>query len=297
MSSWLITLNDSAGKGEARRVLEELRPHLKRHKWSYSVLEDGGRDSLDNLHAIKALDSGQYRGILIIGGDGTVHRVANEVMEADDPIPFAVVPVGTGNDFARQCGLNDLKGEDLIRLFNERDPVRIDLLSVNGRYGLQVLSSGLDATVSKRARSTPKFLGPSRYLWAFLLTLSSKDSTCGRDYEISCDGQEMRCRALLVAVANGRNYGRGMLISPNSDNSDGVLEVIIIDPLPRWKLLLLFPRIFRGTHIHHPAVSVLKASRVRLRTESVIEMDGEAIMDGEVDLEITTRSAKAWAYR
>lgn len=300
MRSLLIYLNDSAGKGQARRVLRELVPILTSYGWSFEVLDDGkvpGHDGGKGGAIGESLSSCDYQAILVIGGDGTVHHVVNEVIKGCFAVPIAVIPVGTGNDFARQCGLVGLGGAELIRLLSEESPTRVDVISVNGHFGVQVLSTGFDAAVSKRARSLSKLLGPSRYLWALLLTLKAKESTTGFDYEVDYDGQRFVRRALLVAVANGKNYGGGMLISPNSSNTDGFLEIVVIDPLPRWKLLFLFPRIFSGSHIHHPAVQVIRANRIHLRTRSVVEMDGEPIFDGEVALDIATESAKVWSLR
>jgi len=95
-------------------------------------------------------------------------------------------------------------------------------------------------------------------------------------------------------VANGKNYGRGMLISPESINDDGVFEVVIVGPVSRMKLLLLFPRIFFGSHINHPLVETFQATNLEIEADTIAEADGEPLFSNPLNHRINTRELRTW---
>jgi len=98
-------------------------------------------------------------------------------------------------------------------------------------------------------------------------------------YRITLDGGEVReVEATLVAVGNGPSYGGGMRICPGADLSDGLFDITVVGACSRATLLRVFPRVYRGTHVDHPVVTVLRASSVELAADDVTAYaDGEPV--------------------
>jgi diacylglycerol kinase (ATP) len=230
-------------------------------------------------------------GLLVIGGDGTVHHVVKAMIQSGRHLPIGLIPTGNGNDFARQLRLHGRTIPELIESFTSDAPITIDILEMHDQIALQVISTGFDATVSARARRMPRAIGSLRYVLALLLQLRALSTT---RYRLIVNGMTREVEATLVAVANGRNYGRGMLISPESINDDGVFEVVIVGPVNRMKLLLLFPRIFSGSHINHPLVETFQAMNLEIEADTIAEADGEPLLSNPLNHRIGTKQLRTW---
>jgi diacylglycerol kinase (ATP) len=212
-------------------------------------------------------------------------------MQSGRHLPIGLIPTGNGNDFARQLRLHGRTIPELIESFTSDAPITIDILEMHDQIALQVISTGFDATVSARARRMPKAIGSLRYVLALLLQLRALSTT---RYRLIVNGMTREVEATLVAVANGRNYGRGMLISPESINDDGVFEVVIVGPVNRMKLLLLFPRIFSGSHINHPLVETFQAMNLEIEADTIAEADGEPLLSNPLNHRIGTKQLRTW---
>lgn len=288
---WLLISNPVSGKGKSRAIRERVEHALDLRESSYFTIEEFSLE--ESLSATVSLleIARPSRGIIILGGDGTIHQIMNSVVDSFPNIPIGVIPTGTGNDFSRQCGLQGLSIPNLIEIFSDSEPETIDVISVNDRFCLQVLSTGFDAQVSDRSSRLPSILGRLKYIFGLMVELIRLRPI---DYQLVVDGEELKFPALMVACANGRNYGGGMMISPHSDHQDGRFEVVIIHPVTRLELLRVFPRIFNGSHIEHPAVEVIQASEVNLRAPTIAQGDGEPIADEGIPLMIRASHITSW---
>ena len=292
---WIVISNPLSGRRKDRRTRDRVVGALKGHQSSFVLIEEvSSHDATTKLCPL--LDSStDLKGVIVVGGDGTVHQTVNAInrlsSERATTTPFGVVPAGTGNDFATQCGLNRLSPEELVTLFVSTPPSKIDVISVNDLVCLQVLSTGFDACISERSKGLPSFLGNARYVLALLSELIRLKTI---PFDLEIDGSTFQRSALMVSCASGRNYGGGMLISPNSDHQDGRLECIILHPVSRMELLRVFPRIFSGTHIDHPAFEVKGFRRLSLRAATIAQGDGEAMFDRPVDLEVGIKPMLTW---
>jgi len=222
--------------------------------------------------------------IVGIGGDGTFSEIVNGI--AGTGTQLAVIPCGTGNDFARtlRLPLDPLLAAALIPTFRRWT---IDLGRVNGQYYLNVAGVGLDAEVAREINQGIKFLsGAPAYLLAVakvLLTFKSADAI------IRLDGKEIRAKGLLIAVGNGRCYGGGMMITPAADPADGLLDICIVEDLPRPQFLLAFPQIFSGRHVLHPRVKTYRATQIEIETPGrrlTVHADGEIVGQTPIRMEL-----------
>ena len=239
--------------------------------------------------------------VLVVGGDGMAHLGA-EVAAAHD-LPLGLVPAGTGDDVARGLGLD---GRDPARATRRAVAAlragrtrRVDVLAVGGgdaagspersgspapadgaareRLVLGVVSAGFDAVVNERANGWRWPRGRARYVLAAARELPVRRPL---RYTLVVDGVPETREALLVALANTSSFGGGMRIAPDADAGDGALDLVVVDPLPGWEVARVFPKVFAGTHVGHPAVSVRRARSVHLSAEAH-GRDAPAYGDGE----------------
>jgi diacylglycerol kinase (ATP) len=198
-------------------------------------------------------------------------------------IGFGVVPAGTGNDFAAGTGV---PADPMTAATRIADAVRagrstpIDLARVTTaqddvRWYGAVLAAGFDAIVNERANRMRRPRGPRRYDLAILLELARLRP---RRYRLELDGVDRGFTGVLVAVGNCRSYGGGMLICPDADPADGLLDVVVGAALGRAALMRLKPRLRRGTHLSDPRVGSYRARQVRIEAPDIIGYaDGERI--------------------
>lgn len=236
--------------------------------------------------------------VVAVGGDGTAHHVVNALVNAHDDVgaraPLGLLPVGTGNDFARVFGLTSTRSDDAIAALVSALPDGgrwVDLGRVASAAGTRhfvgVFSAGFDAVVNCRADRLRWVPAGQRYNLAVLVELARFRP---RRYQLELEGQAARPqRYLLAACANGQYIGSGMRLAPGAQVEDGVFDVVTVDALAAHRpgmvarFLTLFPRVFAGTHLGTRGVEVRRARTVRIALADgapfVAYADGEPVAD------------------
>lgn len=262
-----VVVNPTAGKGRAAKVATEVRSGLTAA--GLHPLDLSGHDAAEATSRARAGLAVGLDALVVVGGDGMVHLGANVV--AGTAVPLGIVAVGSGNDVARDLGLpvrDVARSVAVVRdaLRAGRSGVRaLDAVAVSRPGGptegwyMAVLSAGIDAAVNDRANHLRWPAGEGRYLRALGAELGSYHPF---GYRVTMDGVVWEGSGTLVAVANTRSFGGGLRIAPDAEPDDGLLDVILADGLSRAALLRVLPRLFRGTHVHHPAVQVRRARSV-----------------------------------
>lgn len=210
--------------------------------------------------------------IVVGGGDGTVHRALDRLVELGRPV--GILPFGTANDLARTLGIpEDVAGACAVIAAGAVR--RIDLGVVNGRRFVNAASLGLGVAVTRALSRTVKGrLGRLAYAWAALrVALRARAFSA----TIRHPGGEEAVRTLQVAVGNGRHYGGGMTIAEDAAIDDGLLDLYSLEVESRFRLLLLLPALRAGTHGRWAAVRALRADRfeVETRRQRRVTADGE----------------------
>lgn len=199
--------------------------------------------------------------LVVLGGDGTAHLAAQAV--AGTATALAVLPTGSGNDFATALGIPPdpvQAAQRIAQALQAGQRRRIDLGRIEGAAGFTtVLCTGFDAAVNKRANAMRWPAGPRRYDLAVLAELAALTP---RPVRVRTETTEVAMEAILVAVGNGSSYGGGLRICPDATLVDGLLDVIIIAAVSRRRLLRVFPALRTGGHVHEPEVTVLRAATV-----------------------------------
>src|SRR5689334_7645446 len=216
-----------------------------------------------------------------------VHLGAN--LCANHPTPLAVVAAGSGNDNARELGLPVRDPHTAAALVTAGRTRRVDLgrctTPTHGtRWWVGVLGGGFDSVVNERAARMRWPRGPMRYNVAVARELPVFRPI---PYAVTVDGGRQVTEAMLVAVANGPAFGGGMRVAPDASYDDGLLDVVILHRVSRAEFLRVFPRVFRGTHVTHPRVQVLRGRTVRLEAPGIVtQADGERFEPLPLDLEV-----------
>ncbi len=274
----VVILNPVAGRGAGNRARPKLEASLARLAAAsrlpvcWQVIETSARG--DGIEIARRAASDGADVVAAAGGDGNIGEVANGL--AGTRARLGIIPLGTGNDFARALGLHG--SLDLaVRTLVEGRSRRIDLGRAGERYFINVAGCGFDAVVASRVNRGFRLLrGTAAYVAAVLLTLMTYRPPRMR---IIVDGEQQDLRAMLCCIANSTSYGGGMRIAPDARIDDGLLDVCILKEAGAWEFLRAFPRVFRGTHTTHPKFSTRTAPRVIVMTDRLMPVliDGEAI--------------------
>jgi len=286
---WLVVINPSSGQGKGATVGSKVTSYLSTRAIAYQVLSTDNAQSLRRELEV-TVDAKEYLGIISVGGDGLAHLVLQVAIPRK--IPFAVIPAGTGNDIVRTLGwsLTDIDG--YFNRIVSTEPSAIDLGNVDSEWFAAILSTGFDSVVNERANSLSWPHGPQRYNLAIALELPKFKPI---KYEITMDSVKITTEAMLIAVGNGRSYGGGMLVCPHAQINDGLFDVMILEPVSKVEFLKVFPKVFSGSHLSHPAVKTYRTQKISISADAVAYADGERIGRAPVSAECISAAGLTWA--
>jgi diacylglycerol kinase (ATP) len=252
------------------------------------VSADSAQESQKNLKS-KLKENQRFEGLFLIGGDGTVNLAVQELVGSG--LGIALMPAGTGNDFARTLNLKLKNPEQLIKYYISNKPSLIDVGKVGEKYFVDVLSTGFDSMVNERANAMKRIKGRAKYNIAILLVLSTFKP---KSYRFSIDGFSFESKAMLIAVSNGICYGGGMKVTPDAKIDDGLFDILILSPVSKFEFLKVFPKVFSGKHTTHPAVKILRGRSVEIDSDAVAYADGERVGPLPVKARVIERSLLTW---
>jgi YegS/Rv2252/BmrU family lipid kinase len=220
--------------------------------------------------------------LVVVGGDGSVNEVVNGIGDLD-PVELAVLPHGTGWDFVRTFGIPK-RLDDAIAIALTGDVREVDLgvvafrtwAGAEGRaYFANVGSAGISGAIAQRANETSKTLGGKvSYYWAtFAVFLGWQTG----EMRVSVDDEIRGGRMIDVLVSNGRYLGGGMMMCPEAEPDDGLFDVMLIGDVTKRDLLFVLPKTYRGNHLPHPKLEILRGRTVTVDADEPlpIEVDGE----------------------
>ncbi|CAB5239781.1 unannotated protein [freshwater metagenome] len=286
---WGIAINPMSGQGKGSTIGKAVAGYFTKHDLEYQIISSSSSAKFRESLNIFVEKYPQALGVLSVGGDGLAHMVLQAVVPKS--IAFGIVPAGTGNDFYRALGWKDEELETLLDSITTSPATRIDLGQVDSEWFGAILSCGFDAVVNERANSLSWPKGPSRYNVSIALELPRFTP---EHFEITLDDQIISTQAMLIAVGNGSSYGGGMKVCPNAYMHDGLFDVMILKPVSKLEFLRVFPRVYAGSHIHHPQVDIYRSKRVRIEAQAVAYADGERIGQLPVDAHCVPEAGLTW---
>jgi len=272
-----LFINPTAGRGRAGRRLSRILEIFDQARVEIELHVSRAVGDLEE-QVLDKVNAGASK-IIVAGGDGSVHEAVNGIMRADHSARFGVIPSGTGNDFAKASAIS-LDWEHAARILAERTATettarRIDIGRMNDRYFANGAGVGFDAKVTSVARSYQWPIGDLVYLLAIFRCMV--DGIASPDVTITTDDLSWSGPVTLVNVSNGPWVGGMFYIAPMADNSDGQLEMLIVEPVSRLRLSALIPKLMQGTHINEPEITHASVQRLQIEAASPIpsHMDGE----------------------
>jgi len=264
-----LLTNPTAGKGKGGRVRDRALARLREGGLVVRNLQ--GRDADEALDLAKQCVTDGVEALVVCGGDGMVHLAVQAVAETGTPL--GMIPAGTGNDVARYFDLPRKDPEAAADVVLAGRTRTIDLARSGSRYFVTVLAAGFDAIVNERANRMTWPKGQMRYNIATLAELRVFEPL---PYTLQIDGREITLDAMLVAVGNGPSFGGGLRITEGAVLDDGLLDVVIIKPMSKPNLIRTYPKLFKGTHIHHPQYEHHHARSVTVAAPGIVSYaDGE----------------------
>ncbi len=266
-----LLTNPTSGRGKGARTVDEALPRLR--DAGYVVRNLVGRDADEALDLARQCVADGLETLAVVGGDGMVHLALQAV--ANTRTRLGLIPAGSGNDVARYFDIprkDTAAATDVVIGGKER---RVDLARVGSTYFVTVLAAGFDAIVNERANAMSWPKGQMRYNVATLAELRTFKPI---SYALDLDGEQHRFEAMMVAVGNGPSFGGGLRITEGAVLDDGLLDVVVIRPMSRLELVRTYPKLFRGTHIHHRDYRHHHAKKVTIAAPGITAYaDGERI--------------------
>ena len=286
---WALVINPVAGQGKGATVGTYVAGYLNSRGIKYEIII--GRSGLDQADSLQRfLDRNpDCSGVIAVGGDGLLHLVLQKITPAQ--VPLALIPAGTGNDFVRTLGWSPGDVDAILQTVLSEKPQSVDLGLVDGEWFAAILSTGFDSIVNEKANTMLWPKGPMKYNVAIAIELPR---FAPRQYEIVLDDRTISTQAMLIAVANGRSYGGGMLVCPHADIADGYFDVMVLHPVSKLEFIKVFPRVFKGTHITHPAVEIVRSKSVKISSDAVAYADGERIGQLPVSAQCISGALMTW---
>jgi diacylglycerol kinase (ATP) len=280
-----VIVNPAAGAGRTGRDWPRINDFFKGRglRFDHDITEAPG-------HAIELAQAAVEKGyelVVSVGGDGTIHEIANGLYNAggNKDAVLGIVSTGTGSDYIRTVGL-PRRYEEACERFLKPTRITVDLGVVeyqhNGsrekRLFVNFAGMGFDAEIVRRTTQQYKALGSLlSYLMGTLITVVSYRN---RDIVLKVDGTEIAKRVCTVVMNNGKYGGGGMFTAPGADLTDGLLDVMTVGDISRPDLLYSLQRIYRGTHLTHPKVDMRQAREVEVSSSNgrmYLQADGELL--------------------
>jgi diacylglycerol kinase (ATP) len=282
--SILLLVNPTSGGGRGSRVLREALP----------VFRELGVDVDVHVTANGAEPTGVARAaadrgvdlVVAVGGDGHLAAVGEGLVGS--ATAMAVLPAGSANDYARTIRMPDRDTRAAIATILSGSTERVDAVRMRTSDGervfLNVVGTGFDAEVAAAAEHITVMRGAGRYVLAIMRVLPRFKAA---SLELTIDGHTHNQRAMMIAIANGPAYGGGMRVAPAATLTSGELEICIVGEISKPQFIRAFPRVFRGTHVNHPAVTMLRGREIAIDADRPLELIGDGERTGHLPATIT----------
>jgi diacylglycerol kinase (ATP) len=257
-------VNPSSGRGTGKAHLDRIR--VLASKLGAGLCVSRKVSDLSE-QARKAAEEGVER-LLVAGGDGTMHHAVQGL--AGTSCALGVIPLGSGNDLAGTLGIPpDL--EAAVGRAVQGEVRRIDLARVGETFCVGYAGVGFDSEVTRYANEVKVLRGPLIYFYAVIHTLITFEPPRMR---VVHDEGEFEGKVMFAVVNNLPRFGGGMRIAPDARIDDGLLDLVIVQEIPKPTLLSVFPKVYNGRHVGHPAVQIVRTRRAEITIDRPMTMYG-----------------------
>ena len=267
-----VIVNPVAGSGLAQTIGEKVEALLAARGIPYTLHTTQRAGHATQL-ARAAAESGADT-VLSVGGDGTLNETAAGLVGTGTAL--GIIPAGTGNDFVKVIG-TPKKWDEALAYVLDNPAHPLDTGTVNGRFFINVCGAGFDVMVLEYANKAKRHV---RGIWPYLYGVLAAIRAF-RPFEIAVTiGEDIRLsgKYMICTVANGTTIGGGIPILPLARVDDGLLDIMVVDPLPNWRIPFYLPAILGGTLIQKGIAHHYRATSCTLQSHNMrLNMDGELV--------------------
>lgn len=287
-----IVFNPGSGPRAASGALSAVVAGLASHNHELEVIDSQAQPDFER--ALRE-ESDSFDRVIAIGGDGTLNGVVNAIaMSANTALPVAFVPTGRGKDTSRSLA-SWSAGNMSDGRFELADMIPIDLMKISiadgtERYGINISNIGLAARAAVIANGLPRWFRSLSYVAGAARSIVPPEKF---PLTFNIDGEQQSVDdALLLAVCNGRSFGGGVHISPVSEASDGLLDIVVVHNANLIDLGLQLPRLKKGTLIDHPALLRWRGTSITVEPVDSrwYEVDGEQLSLQPIRFEVAPKA-------
>jgi|TARA_Y100000814_G_scaffold289194_1_gene261779 diacylglycerol kinase (ATP) len=292
LKKYYLTVNPYGGGKKGPKILKDVLPLFEQKNIELNIIET--EYAGHNRDLANQLNMDGYDGFCCIGGDGTLNEVINGLLTRKDRLkfPIGLITGGTGNSF-----MHDLDCLDPIEAANKiiSDKRRfIDVFSCNtdGKtfYGFNILGWGIPTDANILADKL-RWMGPQRYNFASIIEVLRHKKRFAR---VIIDNNSIGADFAFIIGCNTIHTGKGMRMAPLARLNDGLIDLIIVRKVSRFKLLKLFPKVFSGKHIGDPGVDYRQVKQFKIMSEdkSQLNLDGEVLGSTPVEVKILPKEVE-----
>jgi YegS/Rv2252/BmrU family lipid kinase len=291
----LLIYNPQAGHGRAKKLLPQVEFLFNKHNIEFDLcLTDYPEHGIE---IVRGINFDNYDCLVAAGGDGTLFEIINGYYKnvSSKQLPLGILPIGTGNAFARDLELDNNHIEDAIKIIGNKTPRKVDVgyFKTHGQeyYFLNIVCLGFVADVNETAQKLKLFGNLSYTLGVFYRTLFLKTNHVTLDI----DGKQIERESTFIEISNTR-YTANFLMAPNAKIDDGLLDITLAKKFSRRRLIQCFPKIFTGDHIHLDEVETYQTSHILINTDEpkVLTPDGELIGITPVEIKCLPRAIEVF---
>lgn len=268
---YTFIVNPAAGNGYALKTEQSLRNALDNASIAYEFVHTSYPEDATRL-AREASLRPDCEGVIAVGGDGTAYEVACGLMGTN--VPLGIIPAGTGNDFIKTVNIPKKPLEALDRIIHgQAKPV--DVGRLNQRMFLNVCGTGFDVQTLEYTLAAKKYArGILPYLIGLVRTIFSYKPV---HVSFTVDGDTQERDVLLCSIANGQFIGGGIPVCPDARPDDGLMDMVIVETKPRWKIPFYLPGLLMGR------IDKFKITTHKRCNAMIIESKGMKLnVDGEI---------------
>lgn len=311
-----LLINQAAGAGNGKKISEKIEKLFLKNNFLYTA----HRTNYPNheLEIVTQLvettlvpwsdrTEAPYPLLIVLGGDGTLHQVVNQLKQLDVQVPVAYIPAGSGNDFARGINLPKEIEQIFWRIIQTQEPQELPIIAyeekIQERKGIGVnnVGIGLDAAIVARTNhSTAKYrlnkynLGSLSYIMSILAVLFKQK---GFPILVEANGQTIGYKkAFLCTTTNHPYFGGGIAIAPMADVNKHSLDFILVERLPFYKIIWLIWLLLRKKQANSKYFHHISATKIRIvsTTPQFAQADGEELGRGPYDLQFSLEKQFFW---
>lgn len=283
----LYIINPASGKKNASDLIRKIEQFSVDNSIDYSIAISKKNDGITEV-VKKELASKAYTDIIAVGGDGTIIEILNGIDE--HPVSLGIIPMGTGNDFARSVNIPQ-NVDEALNIIRQGKTKQLDIGNVNGIKFMNSSGIGIDGKIISITRNIKKMIpGSLAYLISTIMSVATFKAF---NVKIELDNETINETCLLIAIGNGRYFGGGMKITPQAELDNGTFQICIVKDVPKYLFLKIFPKVYHGNHTQVDQVIMRKSRTIHIEIEGEnlpVSADGNLVSQTPAEISIVPRS-------